>query len=84
MASKNQPLHNTIAELWRSVRIDNIKVESVGGKTVLDPCCGGRMFYFDKYHPLVVYGDVRQESVSMTDRGKPRSLDIAPDVASWL
>lgn len=32
MASKNQPLHNTIAELWRSVRIDNIKVESVGGQ----------------------------------------------------
>ena len=50
------------------------------GRTVLDPCCGGRMFYFDKHHPLVVYGDVRQESVSMTDRGKLRSLDIAPDV----
>lgn len=36
--------------------------------------------YGTKYHPLVVYGDVRQESVSMTDRGKLRSLDIAPDV----
>lgn len=49
-------------------------------KTVLDPCCGGRMFYFDKHHPLVMYGDERRESVSMTDRGKLRSLDIAPDV----
>lgn len=49
-------------------------------KTVLDPCCGGRMFYFDKHHPLVMYGDIRRESVSMTDRGKLRSLDITPDV----
>ncbi len=38
------------------------------------------MFYFDKHHPLIMYGDKRRESVSMTDRGKLRTLDIKPDM----
>lgn len=79
MTNKSQSPHNTIVGLWRWMRSGYIKGK-MEGKTVLDPCCGGRMFYFDKYHPLVIYGDVRQESVSMTDRGKLRSLDITPDV----
>ncbi len=49
-------------------------------KTVLDPCCGGRMFYFYKHHPLVMHGDIRSERVSMSDRGKLRTLDINPDM----
>ncbi len=79
MASKSQSPHDTIVGLWRWLRSGYIKGK-LEGKTVLDSCCGGRMFYFDKHHPLVIYGDVRQESVSMTDRGKFRSLDITPDV----
>lgn len=79
MTNKSHSPHNTIVGLWRWMRSGYIKGK-LEGRTVLDPCCGGRMFYFDKHHPLVIYGDVRQESVSMTDRGKLRSLDIAPDV----
>lgn len=79
MTNKSHSPHNTIVGLWRWMRSGYIKGK-LEGRTVLDPCCGGRMFYFDKHHPLVIYGDVRQESVSMTDRGKLRSLDITPDV----
>jgi hypothetical protein len=25
-------------------------------KTILDPCCGGRMFWFDANHPNAVFG----------------------------
>ena len=48
-------------------------------KTVLDPCCGGRMFYFNKSHPNILYCDKRYTVVQMKDRGKTRTLDIKPD-----
>lgn len=33
--------------------------------TILDACCGGRMFYFEKNHPNVLYIDRRFETVEM-------------------
>ena len=30
-------------------------------KKILDACCGGRMFWFDKKHPNVLYGLFRCE-----------------------
>jgi len=71
-------LDNELATKQPSRR--NKRLNEDARKTVLDPCCGGKMFYFDKHHPLVMYGDIRRETVFMTDRGKLRSLDIAPDV----
>lgn len=52
---------------------------------VLDPCCGSRMFWFDRQHPDTVYGDCRRETIVVTDRshGQPdgqRILRIEPDV----
>ena len=44
---------------------------------VLDPCCGSRMFHFDRQNPNVVFGDIRSESHVLCDG---RSLEIAPDV----
>lgn len=44
---------------------------------VLDPCCGSRMFWFDKNHPDVIYGDIRSESATLCDG---RSLEVRPDV----
>ena len=44
---------------------------------VLDPCCGSRMFHFDRQNPNVVFGDIRSESHVLCDG---RSLDIAPDI----
>lgn len=52
-------------------------------RPVLDPCCGSRMFWFDRSDPRAIYGDNRSESHSLTDRsstGGARELIIAPDV----
>lgn len=48
------------------------RVEAV----VLDPCCGSRMWWFDKQHPLAVYGDRRKEEHVLCDG---RTLRIEPD-----
>jgi hypothetical protein len=46
------------------------------GARVLDPCCGSRMFWFDKENPDVVFGGCREERHILCDG---RSLNIAPD-----
>jgi len=61
--------------------------EPVGLKSgkILDPCCSSRMWWFDRDHPDVVYGDRRCETITVTDRshGKQdgtRTLRVDPDV----
>jgi len=52
-------------------------------KRVLDPCCGSRMFWFDREHPEVVFGDCRNEVLDVADKLSPggkRTLRIEPDV----
>lgn len=44
---------------------------------VLDPCCGSRMFWFDRANPDVIFGDKRSESHVLCDK---RLLSISPDV----
>lgn len=51
---------------------------------VLDPCCGSRMMWFDREHPDVVFGDVRSETIMVTDNSRgnasgTRTLRIEPD-----
>jgi hypothetical protein len=46
-------------------------------KTVLDPCCGSRMFWFDPENPIAIFGDIRVEDHILCDG---RALKIAPDV----
>ena len=53
--------------------------------TVLDPCCGSRMWWFDREHPGVVFGDQRHETLTVTDRSHgvadgTRTLNVHPDV----
>ena len=48
--------------------------------SILDACCGGRMFYFEKDHPNILYIDRRRETVEMKDRDKIRTLEINPDL----
>lgn len=43
--------------------------------SVLDPCCGSRMFYFDKNDPRVFFGDIRSESHVLCDG---RALEVNP------
>lgn len=35
---------------------------------ILDPCCGSRMMWADKADPRVVFGDIRHETITVTDR----------------
>lgn len=45
-------------------------------KLILDPCCWSKMFWFQKDHPNVVYGDIRSETHILCDG---RTLTIQPD-----
>lgn len=45
-------------------------------KRILDPCCGSRMFWFDKNNPDVEFCDKRELHTILCDG---RKLDIAPD-----
>jgi SAM-dependent methyltransferase len=44
---------------------------------VLDPCCGSRMFWFDKQDERATFGDIRAEQHTLCDG---RSLSIEPDM----
>ncbi|MDR1461541.1 MAG: SAM-dependent methyltransferase [Azoarcus sp.] len=52
-------------------------------KTILDPCCGSRMFWFDSKCPNAIFGDKRRETIALTDHShgvnRPRILNIDPD-----
>ena len=54
------------------------------GKLILDPCCGSRMFWFDKQDTRALFGDIRNESITVTDRSHredgTRTLTVAPDM----
>ena len=45
-------------------------------KRVLDPCCGSRMFWFDKQNPDVEFCDIRSLEDTLCDG---RKLSVAPD-----
>lgn len=52
---------------------------------ILDPCCGGRMMYFQRQSPAVLFGDLRHETLTVIDRshGKAdgtRTIHISPDM----
>lgn len=53
---------------------------------VLDVCCGSRMMWFDKQNPLATFCDIRQETITVTDRThRPdgtRIVNIEPDSLS--
>lgn len=52
-------------------------------KTILDVCCGSRMFWFDKENENTVFMDRRVESHKLNDKTKKggvRDLVISPDV----
>lgn len=53
--------------------------EKAGGtpaKPILDPCCGSRMFYFDRKNPLVDFRDNRTLDTTLCDG---RKLVVEPD-----
>lgn len=46
-------------------------------KIILDVCCGGRMFWFEKYHPNVLYVDNRKREAGHCQHRKNHS--VLPD-----
>lgn len=46
-------------------------------KCILDPCCGGKMFYFDKGDPRVLFCDNRTVDTELCDG---RRFTVCPDV----
>lgn len=45
--------------------------------TILDACCGGKMFWFDKNNPDVLFMDKRQGEMLLCDG---RKFEVSPDV----
>ncbi|ANN74590.1 class I SAM-dependent methyltransferase [Bordetella bronchialis] len=45
--------------------------------TILDPCCGGRSFWFDPQHQNVLFGDIRSEQHTLCDG---RAFNITPEL----
>lgn len=44
---------------------------------VLDPCCGSRMFWFDRSDDRALFGDIRSEEHTLCDG---RYLEVRPDM----
>lgn len=51
-------------------------MERISEKEILDPCCGGKMFYFDKEDPRVLFCDCREFEDILCDG---RTLVVKPD-----
>lgn len=50
-------------------------------KTILDVCCGGRMFWFQKEHPNTLFIDIRQPETFTTGKGiHERTRHIKPEI----
>ena len=47
-------------------------------KLILDACCGGRMFWFDKHHPDTMYVDIRKRDKGLCPE-RPEFC-IKPDI----
>ena len=52
---------------------------------ILDPCCGSRMWWFDKQDNRALFGDQRSETLTVTDRSHgrqdgTRTLSVSPDM----
>lgn len=44
-------------------------------KPILDACCGGKMFYFDKHDDRVLFQDIRNIETTLCD-GRPVRMNI--------
>lgn len=49
----------------------------MGNKKILDPCCGSKMFWFDRNNPDVIFSDNRTLDTTLCDG---RTLVIEPDM----
>lgn len=57
--------------------IMEIKNVSIKNYPILDACCGGRMFYFDKHDSRVLFQDIRDVETTLCDG---RHFEVKPDI----
>lgn len=56
---------------------------NISDKIILDACCGGRMFWFDKENPNVLFQDIRTVDKLSVGIGKnARDFEVSPDVVA--
>lgn len=59
---------------------------STDGKYVLDACCGGKMFWFDKSNPIALFVDNRvmekQVIWKSKDESEIREFEVKPDIVA--
>lgn len=46
---------------------------------ILDACCGGKMFWFDKNNPEVLFTDIRREEFTTGEGKHKRNRKVLPD-----
>jgi len=49
----------------------------LSGKTILDACCGSKMFWFDKENPNVLFADIRNDTYKSSNG---TTTEIKPDL----
>jgi len=49
-------------------------------KFILDACCGGKMMWFNKNHPNVIYIDNRKEEKGHIQKGYNPNHEVNPDI----
>lgn len=55
------------------------KERDMGMKSIIDVCCGGRMFYFNKHDKRVLFCDKRELKTTLCDG---REFEVAPDIVA--
>ncbi len=48
-------------------------------KLILDACCGGRMFWYNKNHPNAIYQDIRKEVLPLKEQ-YGMNFTVEPDI----
>lgn len=72
---------NNTSELETSTNTD-IDYSTCCVPSILDACCGSRMFWFDKQNPNVLFIDKRKETLTAKDRDKIRIIEVSPDLVA--
>lgn len=57
--------------------MDKAQIQFNVTQPILDACCGGKMFYFDKEDPRVLFQDIRDIETTLCDG---RTFRVDPDV----
>lgn len=57
------------------------EMDKAFNKIILDACCGGKMFWFNKNNPNVLYQDCRVVEQTVVGKGRnARNFEVTPDV----